>query len=471
VTEVQVNAPLDGPLPTNFEAEPSVAQNPTNPLNIVVGHGSEQAEPPCTDTFPSSCPFVFGISISAFAASFDGGQTFPCRGLIDLSAFGKWAEADSWVTFDSRGNAYYGTLAFDTVSGPPANNADVFVAKSTDGGCTWSQAAKASRTSPAVYDDKPSVEADANLSSPFRDNLYAAWTKFTNGADQMMFNRSVDGGATWEQPQTLSQSAATQGGRIGAVIGIAPSGAVHVVWLDYVKGQAVLREAISYDGGKTFRRKNITVVGLDTENPFDAPLPGTTFISGATLPDVSVGQDGTLYAVYGRRSAGHTVVMLTTSADGLTWSAPIDAADVAGRSEVFQTVAVDPNGVVNVALVAVDDVPEGTPPGAGVVSAQAYYTQSVDGGQTFAPPAPLGSVSFDPDGEMINCVCFQFLGDYITATADAGHLYAVWTDTRNGTPCAAADAYVLGEGPKPNVIQQCPTTFGNNDIFLGTVAY
>jgi hypothetical protein len=134
-------------------------------------------------------------------------------------------------------------------------------------------------------------------------------------------------------------------------------------------------------------------------------------------------------------------------------------------------VAVDPRGVVNVALVAVDDVPEGTPPGAGVVSAQAYYTQSLDGGQTFGSPAPLGSVSFDPDGEMLNCVCFQFLGDYIAATADEGHLYVVWTDTRNGTPCAAADSYVLGEGPKPNVIQQCPTRFGNNDIFLGTVGY
>ena len=96
---------------------------------------------------------VLFISHPALAASpptnvqvnkpFDGGKTFPCQGLLDLSAFGKWAEGDPWVAFDSRGNAYYGTLAFDTVATPPLPpTADVFVAKSTDGGCTWPTAAK-----------------------------------------------------------------------------------------------------------------------------------------------------------------------------------------------------------------------------------------------------------------------------------------------------------------------------------------
>src|SRR5438874_719460 len=99
-TDAQVNDPFPGPFPQNKQAEPSIAQNPTNPLNIIVGSGDEIAEPPCTDTYPSSCPVVPGISISGFYASFDGGKTFPCQGLIDLSAFGKWAEADPWVTFD-----------------------------------------------------------------------------------------------------------------------------------------------------------------------------------------------------------------------------------------------------------------------------------------------------------------------------------------------------------------------------------
>jgi hypothetical protein len=28
-----------------------------------------------------------------------------------------------------------------------------------------------------------------------------------------------------------------------------------------------------------------------------------------------------------------------------------------------------------------------------------------------------------------------------------------------------------GTAPKPDVITDCPTTFGNTDIFLGTVSY
>jgi len=47
--------------------------------------------------------------------------------------------------------------------------------------------------------------------------------------------------------------------------------------------------------------------------------------------------------------------------------------------------------------------------------------------------------------------------------------YAVWTDSRNATPCAAVDAFRAGTAGKPDVITKCPTTFGNTDIFLGIV--
>ena len=77
-------------------------------------------------------------------------------------------------------------------------------------------------------------------------------------------------------------------------------------------------------------------------------------------------------------------------------------------------------------------------------------------------------MSSTPDASSTNSLAAQFLGDYVSAVSDGTHVYGIWTDTRNGATCAAVDAFRAGTGPQPNVITQCPTTFGNSDIYLGT---
>jgi hypothetical protein len=108
-----------------------------------------------------------------------------------------------------------------------------------------------------------------------------------------------------------------------------------------------------------------------------------------------------------------------------------------------------------------------------VVHYDAYFTQSTNGGTTFTGPIKISSVPSDPDASSTNSLGAQFLGDYITTVADPGghKAFAVWTDSRNAVPCAAVDAFRAGTAPKPDVITQCPTTFGNTDIFLGTISY
>src|SRR5713226_2629319 len=144
VINVQVNQALAGPFPRNKQNEPSLAQNSTKPLNLIAGSNDEIGLPACTNTTPSSCPFTNGVSVSGFYAS-----------------------------FDSRGNAYYGTLAFpNSVTATHDQlatglQADFFVAKSTDGGCHYTSAARVSGAAPAIFDDKDAITADANPSSPF----------------------------------------------------------------------------------------------------------------------------------------------------------------------------------------------------------------------------------------------------------------------------------------------------------------
>jgi hypothetical protein len=326
----------------------------------------------------------------------------------------------------------------------------------------------------ALAPDKESITADASPTSPFRDNVYAAWTiyggnGFGGSTNQIVFVRSTDGGVTWSTPKGISPSD-LKSDRGGAIIGVGPKGTVYVMWADKVQKTLVNRLSISYDGGKTFPKQNITVSDASSEHLFPAPFPGATFPIN-DFPSFSVGTNGTLAAAWTVRTGGHSVVMTTTSTNGLTWSAPVVAADVPGRSAFFAAVAVDPNGKVNVLASALDDVPDGTPPGAGVVSYGTYWTQSVDGGATFGAPLEVNKVESDPDASGYPDLAHQFIGDFIWATADAGHVYVVWSDARDGTPCAAEDAYVLGTGQAPDIITQCPVNWGNTDAYLGIVSY
>src|SRR5258708_3620040 len=479
-TNVQVNAAFPGPFPTNKQNEPSLAQNPTSPMNLISGSNDEIKEPACTNTTPSSCPFVSGVQSSGFYASFNGGKTWPCQGLIDLSAFHEYSFGDPSQAFDSKGNAYYGTLAFPS---PPTTEelatglqSDFFAEKSTDGVCHSTSGARVSGSSPAIFDDKDAITADANPSSPFHDNVYAAWTKFTTGGDQIVFSRSTDGGTTFSNPLAISPDYNNNhvGGRQGAAVKVGPDGTVYVVWLDTVDKQAVERLSISHHGGKTFPGPNIT--GATVTHDFVSPVPGSSFRQDArTFPSLSIAPNGTLYVAWSNRTgdptSGHAVVVVTKSTDdGLTWTTPVVAGNVSGRSAFFASVTTDPSGKVSVVFNALDDVPTGTAPGAGVVHYDAYLTQSTNGGASFSSPLKISTATSDPDGSSTNSLGAQFLGDYITAVADSAHVYAVWTDSRAATPCAAVDAFRAGTAGKPDEITSCANTFGNTDIFLGVVS-
>ncbi len=97
-----------------------------------------------------------------------------------------------------------------------------------------------------------------------------------------------------------------------------------------------------------------------------------------------------------------------------TWSAPVVAGNVPGRTAFFASIAVNPQGDVDGVFQALDDVPTGTAPVAGVVS---YSTQSTDGGARFSSPLKLSTVGSDPGGSSAKSLAAQFLSDYISAIA------------------------------------------------------
>ncbi len=134
----------------------------------------------------------------------------------------------------------------------------------------------------------------------------------------------------------------------------------------------------------------------------------------------------------------------------------------------FASVTVAPDGTLDVVFQALTDLPAGTAPVPAWSATTATSPRSTDNGATWSSPATISKVSSDPDGSTSTSgLAAQFLGDYITAVADSSHVYAVWTDSGNASPCAAVDAFRAGTGPKPNVITQCPATFGEHRQLRG----
>jgi len=150
----------------------------------------------------ASAPPLFGpvaplSATAALDAAVDGAPALATDGL------GRWVAV--WESFDSLG----GTIGTDR---------DVLFARSTDGGATWSAPAPLDpgAAGDAAVDMEPAVAADGagRFVAVWRSNNAAL--SGGRGADFDLFvARSTDGGASWSAPAPLDPAAASDGGSEG----------------------------------------------------------------------------------------------------------------------------------------------------------------------------------------------------------------------------------------------------------------
>jgi hypothetical protein len=494
--DTQANLLQPSPFPQNKQNEPSIAQNPTNSMNLVAGANDEIDEPACT---ASGCPFVGNVGLSGVYVSMDGGASwsqftapaghdntasFNGTNIHTLPGFAKLArqlgipnlasDGDPAIAFSLDGIAYYGSLA--GVRGVATNSELLTVSRSGDGGRTWSDPVLATdRTNPVDFNDKIDIWVDRSPTSPFKGTLYVTWTLFQGGpgrAEPIMLSRSTDGGKTFSPAEQLTPAHNNNaiGGRQGSAVRTAPNGDVYVFFESGTEINGRLTDAQMFvkstNGGVTFGNQAVASPVVDIPDP----LPGSSFRNDS-FPSVDIGPSGKVYVAWTDFRNGRGQVMLTTSSDGgAKWTAPSVVLDVSGRNAFFPGVAVSPDGLkVSVAAQALDAEPAGTKPGAGVVHYDSYFAESV-AGSAFSSALKISSATSDPDGSSTNGLTAQFLGDYNTLIADNQHAWFIWTDARAATPCAAVDAFRAGTGPRPDVPLSCPPTFGNTDIFVGQVS-
>ncbi|HLQ15202.1 MAG TPA: sialidase family protein [Candidatus Eisenbacteria bacterium] len=498
----QANLVQASPFPQNKQNEPSIAQNPTNRMQLIAGSNDEIDEPACHGGTTPGCPFTFGVGGSGVYVSNDGGvhwsqfsapsggdntisfngdrskiHTLPGFGKLsrDLGIPGLASDGDPAIAFSRDGIAYYGSLA--GVRGIVTNSELLTVSRSTDGGQHWSGPVLATdRTNPADFNDKIAIWVDQGATSPFAGTVYVSWTLFQGGpgrAEPIMVSRSTDGGMTFSSAMqvTPAHNNNSIGGRQGSAIRTAPNGDVYVFFESgaVVNGTKVNAQMFvkSTDGGASFSKEAVASTVVD----IPSPLPGSSFRNDS-FASIDIGPIGNIYVAWADFRSGRGLVMLTTSSDGGgTWTPAAVVLDVADRSAFFPGVAVSPDGSkVSVATQALDAKLAGTPPGAGVVHYDSYFAESVSAG-AFSAPLKISTASSDPDGSSTNSLGAQFQGDYNTLISDNQRAWFIWTDASNATPCAAVDVYRAHPVPtKPNVPASCAGTFGNTDIIVGRVS-
>jgi hypothetical protein len=321
-----------------------------------------------------------------------------------------------------------------------------------------------------------------------------------SNAHDMLVARSTDGGDTWTRTQLVSIPGSSSGkfgvlsGTSGCTIRTASDGTVYVFWLGWNNQtkQNGIYMATSSDGGATFtapsRIFQVFATGrFDAEqarNVMDGVGGARDDLSDAPSVDIAsnapFGTDATNQIVLtwadGRDGLNHEHVFFSTSTDrGSHWTGP-DPVESTGDRGLYSAVAISPNGedtylVYNAFTTPFREDTSDPRTLVGVVK----HAGIASNGDVGAFSELNRGVSGDARGASANALTDEFLGDYVYAVATNTYGAGVWNDARNAADCSDIDAYRMSfqGGPPADVPapqQDCPAGFGNIDIYGGAWA-
>ena len=523
--KVTVGSPPSPYLP-NGSNEPALAMDASSPAVLAAGANDLVDSAPCQG---SSCNLTPDIGISGVYFSFDSGTTWTQPTYTGLTAqngttqmglihtlpgyfeHGMSSHGDPALAFGPRPGSngtfswangsrlYYANLAFPLSTAPGFAGASAAVVSRTDNvqaaangdQSAWMAPVIASKQNAALLSDKDDIWADNASSSPFFGNVYLCNVAFrgTNSKPEpVVLNTSTDGGSTWRQRQlSPATSNAQTGGRQGCAIRTDSAGVVYVVWegTDIKTGQSVFFLARSFDGGNNFEtaREVATVHDVGVLDPVSGRIVFDGFAGTRTdsFPSLSIangaptgaGATNTIVLTWPDGALNHEQALVQTSADrGLTWSAPVNAAQASDRPD-NPAVAISPNGTDVYLVYNAYLQPFQT------TTANPRLMQGVTRHADVGPGGALGSfttlhraMAGDARGTT-RTLNREAIYDYQYAAASRDYGAVVWMDARDATDCPAVDAYrqsLIDRSPiaAPSPLTDCPPGFGNGDIYSGS---
>jgi hypothetical protein len=370
-------------------------------------------------------------NLTGYSYSDDGGATWTDGGDLPNQP-GQNNFGDPWMTSTPDGTMYYSTLALDAFQGLL-----VGVARSTDGGHTWTRPVNATKNlgpEGFQFDDKPAITAGRTPSGG--SVLYDTWDDFACDANTcwtgLPVSRSTDGGQTWHVTWASKSPAFDEGCSFSQYIGAQPlinpgNGTLFVaaeriaVFDPNCVGKPVsFSEELftSRDGGFSFTRS--TIANVTPAFDFGAMKLGPGMYM-RTIEFPSLALRGSTLAVTWNdgRLTGHSHVLLATrSIAGGPWN--LRFVTQGTDDEVQPAITADPQGF-HIAYYqrhgSTLDIDEATS------SDIANWTVRTITSRDF--PGVFTAPQFDP------IIAPGYMGDYLANVNVGGQGYFAWGDNRD----------------------------------------
>jgi hypothetical protein len=414
------------------DTEPSIAVNPTNPLEIaVVAFSGNWGAGPT------------GAQISApIWKSTDGGTTWTKVNQVPPPVAGAAGPGDRKVAFNSAGSIFVAELGVTFTL-------QDFVFRQTG-------APNGPLTPGAGYgDDQPHLDLDKVGASPCFNRVYSPWLNFNVGPERSTVSNSINNGVAMTDVGAGDNSAfPNRTTRIAP----APNGRVYIIYKtrEGIVGvepnrveNAHFRVMRSDDCGATWAGLGVSGVSVHGAAPvqtfftnqFGNPAKGKVARARSSDAWIAVdpGDGDVVTAFVNKDASGFGQIYVGRSADqGVTWST--NRVTDGKHHSAYPEVAVAGNGTIGVLYVDFDDS------GASTIFRH-HFARSFDNGITWTDqilqsmdPAPLANASSG------------FLwGDYEGLTAQGNTFYGVFTGESIGRATRQLDPIFFketAEGPR-----------------------